>query len=236
MENLSLLIAFGAGIASFLSPCILPLVPVYLANMAGSSAVVGDSAVGYRGTFYHALLFVVGFSVVFIALGAAAGWLGAVLSAHMGLLRKMAGALLIVLGLHLMGAIKIPFLYRERRIGLGEGRPSYWRSFLVGLAFSLGWTPCIGPILGGILALAWSSETVWSGVFYLTAYCLGLGIPFLVTGLAVAPVSRQLKRLNRYLNLVSIVSGLFLIALGALIISEALVRLYPLFDFFGITT
>ena len=236
MENLSLLIAFSAGIASFLSPCILPLVPVYLANMAGSSAVLEDSAVSYRGTFYHALLFVAGFSVVFIALGAAAGWLGAALSTHMWLLRKIAGGLLIVLGFHLMGVIKIPLLYREKHVSLGEARPSYWRSFLVGLAFSLGWTPCVGPILGAILALAWSSETAWSGVYYLTAYCLGLGIPFLITGLAVAPVSRYLKRLNRYLNLVSIISGLLLVALGALIISDVLVRLYPLFDFFNIET
>lgn len=233
MENLTLLIAFSAGVVSFLSPCILPLVPVYLANLAGSSVVLDDASPRYRGTFYHAAFFVIGFSVVFIALGAAMGLLGATLSSHMWLIRKVAGGIMVVMGLHLTGLLKIPLLYREKHVSLGAGRPSYWRSFLVGLAFSLGWTPCVGPVLGTILALAWSSETVWSGVYYLTAYCLGLGVPFLVTGLAVLPVSRSLKRLNRYLNVVSIISGLFLIALGALIISDMFTKLFPYFDFFN---
>lgn len=229
VESLSLLAAFGAGLLSFLSPCVLPLVPVYLANLTGSGVI--DSETDARwATLFHALIFVIGFSSVFIMLGALAGQFGAFLSAYTQLLYRIAGVLLVLFGLHLIGVFKIPLLYYERHLGYPRGNtPAYLRSFLVGAAFSIGWTPCVGPLLGGILAVAWSSQTLWKGVYLLTAYSIGLGIPFLILGLLPALTTRYLKRLNRHLRLVSIISGLLLIALGALIFTNSLVQLNKYF-------
>ena len=224
LESLSLLAAFTAGTLSFLSPCVLPLVPVYIANLAGSSVTAPET--GHWITFSHALSFVIGFSLVFILFGALAGQIGALISAYMHLLYKIAGGLLILFGLHLVGAFRIPFLYYEKRLGYPKGStPGYLRSFLIGSAFSLGWTPCVGPILGGVLALAWTSQTMWQGVYLLSAYSLGLGVPFLILGLAFVPATRYLKRLNRHLNIISIISGVLLIAIGTLIFTNSLVQL-----------
>ena len=234
MENLSLAIAFGAGFLSFASPCVLPLVPAYIAYLAGCEVSASEISPGWRITFFHALSFVLGFSVVFVALGAAAGAVGSLLSDYMPLLLKIAGVILVFLGLHLAGAFKIPFLYRERRLDYAPatGR-SYLRSFTVGSIFSIAWTPCVGPILGAIFALAWSSETVWSGAYLLAFYSLGLGVPFLLTGLALGSVMRYLKRLNRYMSVISIVSGVLLIAIGIFIFTDSLTLLSPIFDFSG---
>ncbi len=224
LESLSLLAAFTAGTLSFLSPCVLPLVPVYIANLAGSSVTAPET--GHWTTFSHTLSFVIGFSLVFILFGALAGQIGALISAYMHLLYKIAGGLLILFGLHLVGAFRIPFLYYEKRLGYPKGStPGYLRSFLIGSAFSLGWTPCVGPILGGVLALAWTSQTMWQGVYLLSAYSLGLGVPFLILGLAFVPATRYLKRLNRHLNIISIISGVLLIAIGTLIFTNSLVQL-----------
>jgi cytochrome c-type biogenesis protein len=224
LESFSLLAAFAAGTLSFLSPCVLPLVPGYIANLAGSSMTASKTSPWI--TFSHALSFVIGFSLVFILLGALAGQVGAFSSAYMPLLYKIAGGLLILFGLHLIGVFRIPFLYYEKRLSYPKGNtPSYLRSFLIGSAFSLGWIPCVGPILGGILALAWTSQTVWQGVYLLSAYSLGLGVPFLILGLAFAPATGYLKRLNRHLNIISVISGVLLIVIGVLIFTNNLVEL-----------
>lgn len=233
-QNLSLLVAFGAGVLSFISPCVLPLVPVYISHLAGSAVATAEGSPAQRATFLHALSFVVGFSLVFIALGASMGLIGSLVAQYMPILRRIVGAVLILLGIHMTGILKIPFLYREKRLSYSGGTaPGYLRSFLVGAAFSIGWTPCVGPILGSIFALAWSTTTVWRGAYLLAAYSAGLGVPFLAAGLALSPVSRHLKRLNRYLNAVSIVSGLLLIAVGALILTDKLVQLNQYFNFTG---
>ena len=235
VQSFSLFLAFGAGILSFISPCVLPLVPVYVAHLAGSTA--SESEGRRASTFFHALSFVIGFSLVFVALGAAMGLIGSAVAPQMPLLRKIVGVVLVVLGIHLTGLVKIPWLYREARLDYApRGAPGYARSFLVGSAFSIGWTPCVGPILGAIFALAWDTQTVGQGAAMLAAYSFGLGVPFLAAGLALTFVSSQLKKLNRYLSVVSIISGLALIVIGVLIFTGTLEKLSQYFTLFGGTT
>ncbi|MBT9142856.1 MAG: Thiol:disulfide interchange protein DsbD [Dehalococcoidia bacterium] len=223
MSDISLLIAFGAGILSFLSPCVLPLVPVYLANLAGSSVLDRNTGMGFRTPLCHTLVFVGGFSIVFTALGAAAGLTGFAIGAHLETLHRIAGGLLVFLGLFLIASLKLPWLNYEKRLHHASARGiGYSRSFLIGAAFSLGWTPCIGPILGGMLTLAASSETAWQGAYLLTSYSAGLGTPFVIISLAIGPISSHLKRFSRYTPLVSLIGGLLLILVGALIFFDRL--------------
>lgn len=220
MEHISLLVAFGAGLLSFLSPCVLPLVPVYLASVCGPEILEPKANRGHIPVFFHSLSFVVGFSVVFIILGAVAGLAGFALSAS-PIVRNIAGGLLIVFGLFILGTLKFPWLNYEKRLTPSLGATtSYLRSFFIGAIFSLAWTPCVGPILGGILALAWSSETAWRGTYLLGTYSLGLGLPFLIMGLAFDSIAPLLKRIRRYSTSIYIVSGLLLIAVGISILTN----------------
>ncbi|MBI4302192.1 MAG: sulfite exporter TauE/SafE family protein [Chloroflexi bacterium] len=232
-ESVSLVAAFAAGLLSFISPCILPLVPAYIGHLTGS-AVSSTSGFSHRRGFFHALAFVCGFSLVFIALGVLVGLAGSLMVAYMPTLRKAAGVVLVLLGLQVTGLFQIPFLLRERRLSHPEIKMGYFHSLLVGITFSLGWTPCVGVILGGILTLAATSGTAAQGAYLLSIYSLGLGIPFLAAGLALGPVARYLKRINRYLRFVSVISGLLLIGVGVLIFTNSLVRLNQYFDFFGL--
>ncbi len=214
MLNITFPIAFIAGILSFLSPCVLPLVPVYLANVAGTS-ILTPTPPSRRYVILHTLSFVAGFSLVFIALGASLGLLGAM--APFGLLRNIAGALLIIFGLFLLAATKIPWLNYEKRLSLAQAKSSgYLRSLSIGAIFSLGWTPCVGPVLGGILALAWSSQTVWHGIYLLLAYCVGLGLPFIGISLAIGAATRYLSWLSRHAFATLAVSAALLISIGIL--------------------
>ena len=224
MGNISLIVAFGAGLLSFLSPCVLPLVPVYLASLVGPDIFVSEAHKRRTPIFLHSLSFVIGFSVVFIILGAGAGLVGFTMSAHIVLLRKIAGSLLIVFGLFMLASLKIPWLNYEKRLNPSVGNTTgYLRSLLIGAIFSLAWTPCVGPILGGILALAWSSETAWHGAYLLAIYSLGLGVPFLVIGAAFGSVAPLLKRIHRYSAAIYIFSGALLMAVGILILTNKLV-------------
>lgn len=222
MEETSLLGAFGAGVVSFLSPCVLPLVPVYLGNLAGASSVAPQAS--RWPPFLHAVSFVLGFSLVFIGLGASAGLIGATLSTV--LLRKVAGALLIAFGLFLIASRWVPWLNYELRLGrMPGGGTGYLRSILVGAAFSLGWTPCVGPILGGILTLASSSQTAWRGVYLLGAYSLGLGVPFIAAGIALGTAIPIIRWLGRRGYIIAPLSGLVLIVVGILMLAGTLARL-----------
>jgi len=227
MEQVSLLVAFGAGLLSFLSPCVLPLVPVYLASLCGPEILESEAGRGRLPIFFHSLSFVAGFAVVFIALGASAGLAGFVLSTNLALTHKIAGSLLITFGLFLLAALKIPWLNYERRLVPSLGTTAgYLRSLLIGAVFSLAWTPCVGPILAGILTLAWSSETAWRGAYLLATYSLGLGLPFLVIGVTFDSFRPLLRRIHRYSTWVYIVSGLLLIAVGILILTGNLTLFY----------
>ncbi len=220
MPDITLLVAFGAGILSFLSPCVLPLVPVYLATIAGTS-VLSASPPNRRYTMLHTLSFIAGFSLVFILLGASMGLLGAMIPT--GLLNSIAGILLILFGLFLVAATKLPWLNYEKRLSFNQAKGSgYVRSLSIGAIFSLGWIPCVGPVLGGILALASTSQTVWQGIYLLVAYCLGLGIPFLIVSLAIGTISPYLKWLSRHSLVTSAVSAGLLITVGILILTGKL--------------
>lgn len=213
-------VALTAGLFSFLSPCVLPLVPSYLSFVAGMSLgdmKAGRTAVVRSAILLNAALFILGFSVVFIALGASFTLLGQLLLGSIALVRKIGGIVIIVFGLHITGILKLPFLMREHRLQF-ENRPAgYLGSVLVGVAFGAGWTPCIGPILGSILTLAGSSATGGKGVTLLAVYSLGLGVPFFLSALAVDRFSRFFQRFHPYMRLVEISSGLFLVLIGILL-------------------
>jgi len=242
-SHLSFGIAFVAGLASFLSPCVLPLVPIYLVQLVGQSVYQASS--GSEGvetlasveskptrltTFLHALAFVFGFSIAFVALGATASTLGRFLSAYQFQLRQIGGILLIIIGLHLMGILKLPFLYLQKRFEFHPTRPSYPASFIIGLIFAIGWTPCIGLILGPILALAANAATLSQGVFLLLAYSLGLGIPFLLLGLGLDRFSKALKWLKPHLGKIEVATGAVMILVGVMIYFNWLLYLNRYFN------
>ncbi len=231
MDDLSLAVAFVAGMLSFFSPCVFPLVPAYVANLSG---VALEASHPWKRAFSHALAFVIGFSLVFISLGALTGLAGASLSSYRRILGWVGGGILILLGLHLMGVLRLNILNYERRPDFhAEKKPGHIRSFLLGLGFSLGWTPCVGPILGGILTLTLNSLTLWSGVRLLSVYSLGLGVPFLLVSLVLAPATRLVPRLGRYLWLPSLLGGLLLVSLGILMLTNHLVIFNRYFDFWN---
>ncbi|HVP53414.1 MAG TPA: cytochrome c biogenesis protein CcdA [Candidatus Eisenbacteria bacterium] len=220
MHSLPLpLAAFVAGILSFLSPCVLPLVPGYVSLISG--ATVEDLQSDQRRmlgiVMLHSLTFILGFSVVFIALGAVATSIGQLANQYHNLLARVAGVIVIVFGLHLTGLLKIKALYADKRMHEVKGGSSAWGSFAVGFAFAFGWTPCIGPILATILVLAGAQGTVLKGVLLLAVYSLGLAVPFLLTSLGVDRFLGFYGRFRRHLHTVEVVSGVLLVAVGVLI-------------------
>ncbi len=228
MENISpLLFAFSAGLLSFLLPCVLPLVPVYLASLVGPEIFDAKITRSRLPIFLHSLSFVIGFSIIFVILGAIAGLTGFAISPNPALLSKIAGSVLIAFGLFMLAALKVPWLNYERRLTPSLGiTTGYLRSFLTGSIFCLAWTPCVGPMLGSILTLALDSATAWYGAYLLAIYSLGLGLPFLVIGAAFNSITPLLRRINRYSNWVYIISGLLLIAVGILILTNRLTWFY----------
>lgn len=223
-ENLTFAVALLAGLFSFLSPCVLPLVPAYIGYLSGATVTAeGVSMGGRRDTFLHALGFVLGFSVIFVLLGVTAWSIGDVLFTYSRQLSVIGGIVLILFGLVLTGVFKLPFMYTQKRIeikvnpGLG-----YLSSFVIGIFFGAGWTPCVGPILGGILVLASQTDTALKGAMMLMVYSMGLGIPFLLVGAAFEAASDYIRRLNRKSNWFSIASGILLIILGVVMLSGQL--------------
>jgi cytochrome c-type biogenesis protein len=215
--------AFGAGVLSFFSPCVLPLVPAYIANLAGASAIDTEEKHRVLPAFLHSVAFVMGFSILFILMGASAGLIGSAITAYGDTLRIVAGIVIILFGIFLIAAYKIPWLNYEKRMHVhGARAPGYWRSMLVGGAFALGWTPCIGPILGSILFIASYTQETAKGAFLLALYSLGMGIPFLVIGLAWGYILPFWKGINRHLGLISIISGVLLIIVGILMLTGQL--------------
>lgn len=225
MANVTVVAALLAGMLSFLSPCVLPLVPPYLAFLTGTSLeALADAETGpaaRRRTIAAALLFVLGFSTVFVALGASASAVGALLRAYSGQLAVVAGVAIIVMGLHFLGLTPIAWLMREKRLAIAKP-VGLWGAYLMGLAFALGWTPCIGPILAAILAIAASEATLAKGAAMLAVYSLGLGTPFIVAAFAVAPFAAALKRFRASLGLVEKAMGGLLVLTGIAFLTGAL--------------
>ncbi|HTI38315.1 MAG TPA: cytochrome c biogenesis protein CcdA [Vicinamibacterales bacterium] len=226
-QNVTLLAAFAAGFLSFVSPCVLPLIPGYISFVSGVSVeeMRGEGGVvsaSRAQVFVASLAFVIGFSLVFVALGASATAIGKFLFAKLPLLSRIAGVLLIVFGLHTMGAFRLAFLEQEKRVHTQRKPAGALGALLVGVAFAFGWTPCIGPILGGILAIAGSKNTIGEGVLLLAVYSLGLGIPFLLTSLAIDRFFNAAKRIRRHYHAIEVASGALLIAIGVLILTGQL--------------
>ncbi len=237
MEQVTLLAAAAAGLVSFLSPCVLPLVPGYISFISGVSLEAlregrADEVKTSR-VFLSAVWFVLGFSAVFVALGASATALGTVLLTRIALLRQVAGVIIVILGLHLIGLFRIGFLQYQKKVDVRSRPMSAVGAFVVGAAFAFGWTPCIGPILAGILTLASTQETVVKGMGLLAVYSLGLGIPFLLTSLGVQRFLKFSARFRKHLRVVEILAGALLVGVGILILTDRFTLLTQHLTFFN---
>lgn len=224
--NISLVGAFVAGLLSFLSPCVLPLIPSYITYITGMSFAQLDSEHPShrvrRQTVLHSLSFIAGFTVVFVLLGASATFIGGFLQQHMTAIRKVGGVLIILFGIHVSGIFNVHFLLGEKRLNIRSKPAGFFGSFLVGIAFAAGWTPCIGPILASILMVAATEETIYRGILLLLAYSLGLGIPFFLAALALHRFLLMFNRFKRYIRMFEIVTGIFLVIVGVLIFGNYL--------------
>jgi cytochrome c-type biogenesis protein len=217
-------IAFVAGVASFLSPCVLPLIPGYLSFMTGLTTVeLEDNRPDLRRVAVPAVLFVSGFSLVFVALGASASVLGQFLSEYRSIIEKVAGIAVIAFGILMLGIVRIPWLYGEARFDMERSR-SFGKgaALVMGMAFAAGWTPCVGPILGAILALASTSGNVAQGALLLLFYSAGLGLPFIAVALLLGRVTPLLRFFKRHSVIINRVAGVMLVAVGALILTGRL--------------
>jgi cytochrome c-type biogenesis protein len=221
--SLGAAVAFLAGVLSFLSPCVLPLVPSYLGFVTGFT--LEEMSGRRRLAMLHSLLFVVGFSLVFILLGASATALGRVLNYYQEWVTRIGGVIIIFFGLYLVGVIKLRFLEQEQRVHLDRKPLGYLGSVLVGMAFGAGWTPCIGPMLGAILGLAASQADVQRGILLLAFYSAGLAVPFLLTAWAVESFLDWFKGFRRHLAMVQKVSGALLLLVGILLVSGQFTRM-----------
>lgn len=220
-------IAFGAGILSFLSPCVLPLVPAFLVNIAGEAAVAGRARMR---TVVHALAFVLGFSLVFTLLWVAIALVGALAGELVYRLQQAGGVLLVVLGMHMVGLIHIGFLDRRLDLRLEGGTSGLPRSFLIGTAFGVGMTPCVGPYLGTILTMLLGLELT-SGAVLLLAYALGMGVPFLVIATGLGSAGAAVRMLMRNIRTVNVVGGVIVIVMGLVLVSGQFARLSSFFNF-----
>jgi cytochrome c-type biogenesis protein len=216
--SLGLALAFSAGLLSFLSPCVLPLIPSYLTFVTG----VGfeDLTQARRSALLHAILFVCGFTLIFIALGASATVLGRVLLHYRVWITRLGGALVVVFGLYLLGVIRVAAFDRERRVHLASKPVGYLGTVLVGIAFGAGWTPCLGPILGAILTYTAANADLSRGLPLLLAYSIGLALPFLLAAVAVERFLETVKRIRPYLARISQLSGALLIVVGVLMMFD----------------
>lgn len=230
MEKINLLISFVAGVTSFFSPCILPVLPGYILYLSGMTMKKASeekhTGKKYLLIFLHAILFVAGFSLIFILLGASATLLGFLLRKYMSVLIKLAGIFIILLGAHLTGILRIPLLDRGYSAGEVKRERGFFTSFLAGIFFSFGWTPCISPVLAGILTLASQEETVFRGMLLLTFYSCGMGIPLIVLGIVAGTATNVLMRFSRHTKKFEISSGILLIFIGILLISGKLKNLF----------
>jgi cytochrome c-type biogenesis protein len=227
--------AFAAGLLSFLSPCVLPLIPGYISFISGASLkeLTGDSDIKKlrRKVMLNSLAFVLGFSVIFILLGASATALSKVMLKYLRPISIAAGAVIIVFGLHTMGILKITALYSEKRFQTNTKPVNIFGSFVMGLAFAFGWTPCIGPILAGIIALAAKQDTVMQGVMLLAVYSLGLGIPFMITSYSLTLFFKMFDKIKKYLNIVEWIAGLLLVIIGILMMTGGLTAIAGSLEF-----
>jgi cytochrome c-type biogenesis protein len=222
-ENVSVFVAFSAGLLSFLSPCILPLIPSYLAFITGVSLEEMSHEENIKKVrkivIGNSLLFILGFSLVFISLGASATFLGRFMAENIRWMERIGGVIVIILGLHFAGVFKIAFLERERKFHLQEKPLGMLGTVVVGMAFGAGWTPCVGPILGAILAMAATTQSLVKGIVLLAIYSIGLGLPFLLAGILINKFFEYFQSIRRYFRIITIAGGVLLILIGVLLIT-----------------
>ncbi len=223
-QEVSTFIAFTAGLLSFVSPCVLPLVPSYITYITGASfKELTDEKMKSNlrwASIFHSLLFIMGFSTVFILMGASASYLGQLLIEYQSWIMRGGGVLIIVLGIHFTGLIRLPFLQVEKRFEMRKKPFGYFGSFMVGVVFAAGWTPCIGPILSTILIYASTAQSFKTGVLLLTIYSIGLGIPFFLSSLAFNSFLSAFDWIKRYMRWITVASGVFLIVIGILFLTD----------------
>lgn len=231
MPQVTIGLAFLAGLASFLSPCVLSLVPAYVGYLGGQAAANGKSENKLR-TFLHGVTFVAGFSLVFIIFGIGFSVLGGLLQDLREVLSKVGGVIVILLGLHMTGLLRLGFLEYDSRVNVNQTKElGYPSSFLMGISFSAGWSPCIGPVLGTILTLVMNEGNIISGVYYLSAYSLGMAIPFLLAAFAVGWVSKLIRKYSKFMHYVEVAMGIVMILLGLLLFMGIFERLATLGTF-----
>ncbi len=234
MAEITFTLAFIAGIMSFLSPCVLPLVPAYISFISGLSIEDIRSSAFMPRTLWSTLFFIAGFSTIFITLGASSSLIGGLLLEYQNYFRIVGGILTIVFGLFVIGVFKFKFLLREKRFHIHKGPAGYIGAFVMGISFAAGWTPCIGPILGTILIYASSQASASFGLQLLGIYSLGLAIPFLLSAFAINIFFSYTRKLNKFMNLVTIASGAVLIFFGMLLLTDKLGYLASFFPDLGI--
>lgn len=235
-------LAFAAGMLSVFSPCVMPLMPAYLSLVSGVSVEemqdgATDSALRAR-VLRACIGFILGFSTIFVALGIGAvavggivrAWRASFFGVEFGI-AQIVGVLIVMMGVHMTGLVRIPILYRDTRFNAGTGQRGFWSTFVVGAGFAFGWSPCIGPILGTILTLAGSQDTVVQGTILLVVYSAGLGIPFLLAGWSIEFFFRSFARVKRHFGKLELASGVMLIAVGALLITDQMTRFNSQFRF-----
>ncbi|MDQ0090414.1 cytochrome c-type biogenesis protein [Paenibacillus anaericanus] len=226
MNQITIVVAFVAGMLSFLSPCIFPLIPAYLSHLTGSSLQDGKLVVHRGRLFTQSLFFILGFSLIFIAMGASASFIGHFFAEQRELVQRISGLFIIIFGLQMIGWLNLSFLISGKTWGTQGGRSSgAVRSLLTGFAFGAGWSPCVGLALSSILLMAGSAETLWSGVGMLAVYSLGLGIPFLLISWMLTYSMNVLKKMNKWMPLLSKMNGILLIGMGLLLFTGQLQRL-----------
>ena len=229
--QLNILTAFAAGLISFVSPCVLPLIPAYLSFLTGSSLEelkADQGTPGRRRVLLHALAFIAGFTLVFMLIGLSASAIGGVFNEYKDWIARIGGIVIIVLGLNMVGLFKISFLAMDKRLHVRSANRSLLASFLVGIGFAAGWSPCIGPILSGIILLA-SQEQLGPAAFLLFVYSMGLAIPFLLTAAAITQALGALNRIKRYLGAIEVAAGAFLIATGVVLVTGSFTRIAGFF-------
>lgn len=233
MTNVGIPAAFAAGLVSFLSPCVLPLVPGYVSLISGVGVeeLKAQETAVLRRVMLNSVAFVLGFSIVFVMLGALSTEVGQLASQYKSVLAQVAGVLVIVFGLHLTGILRIKALYADKRLHNVKGGNTPWGAFVIGFAFAFGWTPCVGPILSGILVIAAAQNSVGKGILLLTVYSLGLAVPFLLTALGIERFMKFYTGFRRHMHVVEVASGALLIALGILLVFGKLTLLSQYFSF-----
>ncbi|MBC2581815.1 cytochrome c biogenesis CcdA family protein [Clostridium sp. DJ247] len=231
MNNVSLILAFSAGLLSFLSPCVLPLVPAYISYLTGNTIENLNRTNTKLNTLYKSIGFTIGFSIIFIAMGASITSIGKLLTKYQSFFRQIGGILIIIFGIHTMGIFKIKLLFYEKRFLSFHKSTGNLASILMGMAFATGWTPCVGPILSSILIYAASTNTLSKGVLLLIFYSLGLAVPFILTAMAIESFSIHIRKILKYSPIISFISGVIMIFLGIIVFTNKIATLNGYLNF-----